>query len=622
MRMIVLLVLAGFSAPATVFAVASCPDKAPAAITAVGDAALKCQETIAKESGKYLKTKLKTLSSCKTKNAAGACPTAGDTTKLHSAAAKAAEKITKTCGTDAAQAALTSTYNGSTDDTIISSCVLGQHSVVADFVSAETIGVTTEDWPGTGKERAACIKEVAKNGAAIVASLQKNAASCLKTQMKNAVAGDLAPVCVGSFSGGAFVPPTDPNTAAKQAGVFTKIDAKVASKCGAAAGLAQIATMFGCAGSESVADLQACLTCTGFNAMADAITQEFSESGTYVANGANALTTAFGAASTGQKLLIAPGDYPEEALITTDGLQVVGCGAASDQRPRIIPAATVTTGRGIRAFGVDGLVFQSLATFDQDNDGIFVQGAHGVTFRDIHGDGNFHSRYAVFPIQSDDILIELCVVRAVADAGLYVGQSGKTMLRHNDVRTSVASIEFENTVNGTAYGNYAFDNTGGMLMFKDNDLIDQSSCHDVHHNVFEGNNRVNIGAGTVAGVPDGTGVLVIANDSTLVDHNIFRDHRTFGYAQIGQGLAGFTPVDPDPVPDYMTLFDNVVTNNGYDPHPLGLGAGGDLVIITPGTGSCSSNNTVSVEDNGSVILPDCTLPPPAFAACPAPFTIP
>ncbi len=620
MKITVLFALAVITVPASAFAIASCPDKAPAAITTVGAAALKCQETIAKESGKYIKAKLKSAAKCKLKNPAGACPTSDDTAKLLKAADKASEKIEKACAVDGAQGALTSSYNSSTDESVISSCVLGQHTVLANFVSAETIGVTTEELPGTGKERANCIKEVAKSGIAIVTGLQKNATKCIAKQMKDGAAVDLAPVCVGAFSGGAFVLPTDPKTSDKQAKLFQKIDDKIAKKCGDAETLGQIAGMFGCAGSETVADLQACLTCTGFDAVADAVSEEYSETGSFVANAAGALGTAVAAATPGQKLLIGSGDYPEEVEVTTNGLQLVGCGAATDDRPRIIPPPVVTEGRGIRAFGVDGLVFQSLAVFNQDNDGIFVQGADGVTYRDIVGDGNFNSRYAVFPIQSDNIVIELCNVHAVRDAALYVGQSGKTLLRHNEVRTSVASIEFENTVNGTAYGNYATDNTAGMLIFKDNDLIDQSSCHDVHHNVFEANNRVNIGSGTVGGVPDGAGILVIANDSTLIHHNIQRNHRTWGLALTNQQAAGFTPPDPDPEPDSNYIFSNVITGNGYNPHPLGL-VGGDMVNISNGVGNCSSDNTVDTPLIGNA-LPACSLPPAAFPLCPAPFTIP
>lgn len=47
----------------------------------------------------------KVASGCKRKNAAGACPTAGDTAKLQKAVSKAADKIAKLCGADDAAAA-------------------------------------------------------------------------------------------------------------------------------------------------------------------------------------------------------------------------------------------------------------------------------------------------------------------------------------------------------------------------------------------------------------------------------------------------------------------------------------------------------------------------------------
>ena len=621
-KMLTMLALAVISAPATVFAVASCPDKSAAPITTVGEAGLKCQETIAKEGVKYIKAKLKIASKCKLKNPAGACPTADDVAKLDKAAANGGKKIASACGTDTAQAALTSSYGSLTNDAVISSCVLGQHSVVADLMSAETTGVTTEPLPTTGKEREACIKEVANSGVKLLSGLHNNAVKCIAKQMKEGSAANLATVCVGSFSAGAFVPPTDVKTGEKQTKLFEKIDEKIAKKCAPAESLGHIATMFGCAGSETVGALQACLTCNGFNALADAVSQEYSENATFVAPGPGALQAAVSAASTGDKLLIGSGDYPEEVLITTDGLQLVGCGAASNARPRVIPPPMEVIGRGIRAAGVDGLVFQSISVFNQNNDGIFVADAQGVTFRDIVGDGNFNSRYAVFPITSENILIELCTVRAIADAGLYVGQSGATLLRHNDVRTSVASIEFENTVNGVAYNNYAFDNTAGMLVFKDNDLVDQSSCHEVHHNVFESNNRVNIGTGTVGGVPDGAGILIIANDSSLFHHNIQRDHRSWGMAIVNQQLAGFTPVDPDPEPDYEFIYSSVITGNGYDPHPDAL-VGGDIVNINNGVGNCQSDNTLDQPVVGNP-LPPCTFPPsfPVGKQCPAVFPPP
>ena len=49
----------------------------------------------------------------------------------------------------------------------------------------------------------------------------------------------------------------------------------------------------------------------------------------------------------------------------------------------------------------------------------------------------------------------------------------------------------------------------------------------------------NYGAGTVAGIPDGTGLLVISNDTTPFSYNFARGNNTFGLALVDQDAAGF-----------------------------------------------------------------------------------
>ena len=97
----------------------------------------------------------------------------------------------------------------------------------------------------------------------------------------------------------------------------------------------------------------------------------------------------------GEKLLIGSGDYEEMVSITTNGLQLVGCGGATDTRPRIvrpISAPPDTAPNGISAGSVDGLHFQSLDFYDWDDNGIFVAGAEGVSFRDIVADDEIATR--------------------------------------------------------------------------------------------------------------------------------------------------------------------------------------------------------------------------------------
>ena len=601
-------------------AAVSCPDRAPAPIQSVSEDSRKCQETIAREGSKFLKIKMAKMTACKLKRAPGSCPTTKDADSLTKAAQKRTEKIAAACGSPAARAGLTSSYAAVADANVIGSCMLSQLNVVGDYVVANAVGSSTEPWPGTGKERALCVKEVAKWGRLFVQKALTNASVCIKKQMKAGIAGDLAPICVGSFSGGSFVPPSDVKTALKQEKLVDLVEEKLAKRCDSAQ--ARVETIFGCAGATNTAGLHQCLVCEGWGSVFDGLEQQYSEDGTYVAHGADAIQTAVDAAGAGGKLLIAPGTYQEEVLMSEHQQKIVGCGGATNNRPRIEPPTPEVIGRGFRSANVDGLVFQSLEVFGQLHDGFRNSFCNGIVYRDIVADGNLVSAYAVFPINCDNVLVELCNITRVDDAPVYVGQSSNIVVRHNEVRQSVAGIEIENCGNARVYGNYATENTAGLLVFKDGGLpVQLSDCHEVHHNIFERNNTENFGTGTVAQVPTGTGMLVISNDTTVFHHNVSRDNDTFGFAFTDQGFSGFGPpfsADQDPEENYVV--NNVFINNGGSPWFL---FGGDAIVATlssaAANGNCANGNFISdgPASNLETDLPDCPPGVPTFASCPA-----
>jgi parallel beta-helix repeat protein len=628
------------SLPIHAGAATTCSDASPKPITSVPATSLKCQEAIAKAGGKFMKTKLKALAKCKLKFPASSCPSAADTLKIETTATKAALTISKACALDAAQDGLTSSYGDGTDDTVISSCALSQLNVATELVSWESHGATTEAWPGTGKERADCVKTISKAATLFLDKAHKNAIKCVASQMKLGTPGDLAPICVGSISGGSFVYPTDPKTAVNQQKLVAKIGGLLTSKCTAAETAGQIPTIFACPGATSVVDLANCVACGGLKATFEATSAEYSETGTYVAPGPAALQTAIATASPGDRILLGSGEYAEEALVSISDLEIVGCGGATDNRPRLVAPPVQVFGRGIRAFDVDDLLFQSLelgpettcgtppCPGNHTNDSIFVSGINNVAFRDIVGNGGRTSRYAVFPVRSNNVLVEVSRVLDIADAGIYVGQSSGIVVRYNDVRGSVAGTELENCGNGQAYGNYATENTGGMLVFLDGSLpVQLSDCHEIHHNLLENNNTTNYGTGSVAGVPDGTGMLVISNDTTPFSYNILRGNNTFGFALVDQEAAGFAKSVVDPTLDYNHVFNNVITGNGLagdTTPPNDSPVASDLVAIAidPQTGNCLSDNVtdlapVLLSFNAPFTTTGCaTLP--VFPGCPAP----
>jgi parallel beta-helix repeat protein len=90
------------------------------------------------------------------------------------------------------------------------------------------------------------------------------------------------------------------------------------------------------------------------------------------------------------------------------------------------------------------------------------------------------------------VLIEDSKVINVRDAGIYVGQSTNIVVRNNEVFGNPAGIEIENSANAEVYGNYAHDNSGGILIFKLVLPIEYSNCHFIHDNIITNNNAPNL----------------------------------------------------------------------------------------------------------------------------------
>jgi parallel beta-helix repeat protein len=597
-----------FAAPAFAGGVFTCNDRTPRQIDAPSEAGEKCQKAISKEGAKFAKTKASALSKCLLKGAPGACPAAEDVAKVEAAAAKASEKIAKACGDDASQAALSGAYATTNDETRIGSCMLSQHNAHVDLIVAEATGANALALgldAAVEKDRAKCIKEANKQGVGyaldVVATIQK----CIDSRIKKPVGGPIAEQCVGSFAGGVFTPPTDAKTASALAKLQTKAVAKLDAKCGPGAGT-WLPSVFACGGADTILELESCLFCSGWNHGVSLIEQQYAEhAAAFVSPGASAIDAAVDAADPGAKLLILPGDYPDPSTIEKSGLALVGCGGATNDRPNLEPL-TDDVSRGIFAADQDGLLFQSLEVRNWDDDGIFVSGAENVTFRDIIGDGDLNSTYAVFPVQSNGVVVEGCTVIDVVDAGIYVGQSENIVVRHNRVTGSVAGIEIENSAFATVQNNYAAGNTGGLLVFKAEGLpVQLSNDHVVSHNVLENNNIPNVGSGTVAAVPDGTGVLVISNDDSVFEYNLVRGNKTFGIALIDQLAAEMSPTSPDQKTERNTVRSNVLTGNGTDPDNTPVE--GDLVLAIFEQGT-------PVQDHGNCFEGNVTSLPPVFFA--------
>lgn len=294
---------------------------------------------------------------------------------------------------------------------------------------------------------------------------------------------------------------------------------------------------------------------------------------------------------------VKPGVYKESVDITRSGVELRGL-VEGENRPILDGAMD---GGMMRKDGmvVSGAFF-TISGFMVRNyagNGVTSQKTHHTTFRDVITDSA--GKYGLYPVESEHILIEKCVATNIADAGIYVGQSKDATVRGCVAHGNVAGIEIENTVGATVEDNEAYDNAGGILVFllPGGASKEASDCIVANNNVHD-NNHVNFGDPntTVAKVPPGMGLLVMAADKTIVSGNRISGNQSVGItiASVGAIMPNPGGLDIEPNADGTQLINNIYKNNGNNPSPqyfelvkdYGITKGGDLLFDGTGKMNC------------------------------------
>jgi parallel beta-helix repeat protein len=225
----------------------------------------------------------------------------------------------------------------------------------------------------------------------------------------------------------------------------------------------------------------------------------------------------------------------------------------------------------------NNVVLEDFAVVDPPSDGIKFKFSNGVTMRRMRvewtcGACEENGAYGLYPVQTQNVLIEDSVVIGASDAGVYVGQSDKILVRRNRVSLNVAGIEIENSTNSEVYENTAIDNTGGILVFDLPNLSREGARVRVYNNVVRGNNTVNFAPeGNIVGVvPTGTGMLVMAFSDVEIFDNTIEDNQSAAIVIVDYQISGLTTddTDYDGTPRRVYVHDNRYSNNSYAPRDL------------------------------------------------------
>lgn len=298
------------------------------------------------------------------------------------------------------------------------------------------------------------------------------------------------------------------------------------------------------------------------------------------------LQTALIDAKPGDTVEIAAGRYELTDGLSLDVAKVTVRGAGPDK--------TVLSFKGQKGAGEgllvtsDDVVLRGFAVEDSRGDGIKSKGADRIVYHDLRvewtgGPKESNGAYGVYPVESTDVLIDKVTVKGASDAGIYVGQSKNIVVRNSTAMFNVAGIEIENCYDADVYGNVATRNTGGILVF-DLPNLPQKGGHSIRvfKNRIETNDTPNFApkGNIVAGVPNGTGVIVMANRDVHVFDNMIGDHGSTNVFIVGYAQE-FKDTAYNPLAANIVISGNTHGKAGFKPGPQFVG--GEMLVKAMGS---------------------------------------
>lgn len=209
----------------------------------------------------------------------------------------------------------------------------------------------------------------------------------------------------------------------------------------------------------------------------------------------------------------------------------------------------------------DNVLVEDLAIEDTKGNGLKSLKANNIVLRRVRaewtgGPMSTNGAYGLYPVSSENVLIEDCVAIGGSDSGIYVGQSKNVIVRNCKASFNVAGIEIENCHRAEVHGCEVTNNTGGILVFDLPDLPQQHG-HDVrvyNNRVFDNNTKNFAPEGNIVGtVPAGTGVMVMANTNVEIFDNDIRDHGTVSVLLVSYFSTGIEIKDQGYYPYVETI---------------------------------------------------------------------
>lgn len=265
-------------------------------------------------------------------------------------------------------------------------------------------------------------------------------------------------------------------------------------------------------------------------------------------------------------------DFQRSLSLKVDGVTVRGAGM---DKTILNFKNQITGAEGILVTASD-FTIEDLAIEDTKGDALKINDGKNIVVRRVrtewtNGPDTNNGAYGIYPVQTENTLIEGAIAIGASDAGIYVGQSRNVVVRDSRAEYNVAGIEIENTVDADVYNNVATNNTGGILVFNMPNLSLEGVRTRIYNNQIFDNNTSNfaVPGGAVAGVPAGSGISINSNDLVEIFDNDLKNNQTAHIVISSVYSTNYSDRENassfDPYPEKISIHDNRYEGGGNDP---------------------------------------------------------
>ena len=265
-------------------------------------------------------------------------------------------------------------------------------------------------------------------------------------------------------------------------------------------------------------------------------------------------------------------DIQRSLSLKVDGVSVRGAGMDKT----ILNFKNQISGAEGMLVTANDFTIEDLAIEDAKGDALKINEGKNIVIRRVrtewtNGPDTSNGAYGIYPVQTENTLIEGAIAIGASDAGIYVGQSRNVVVRDSRAEYNVAGIEIENTVDADVYNNVVTNNTGGILVFNMPNLSLEGVRTRIYNNQVVDNNTANFAApgGAVAGVPAGSGISINSNDLVEIFDNDLKNNQTAHIVISSVYSTNYSDRENassfDPYPEKISIHDNRYEGGGDDP---------------------------------------------------------